>query len=75
MDRATSLLGLQLDVSSSTQLSLCIDGMSCSACVRAVDSALGRLPGVHSLTVELGSAAVCYAPALLTEAQLVEGVL
>jgi copper chaperone CopZ len=71
----TSLLGLRLDVTSSAQLSLCVDGMTCGACVVAVDAALARLPGVHSAAVQLGSATVCYAPALLTEAQLLQGVL
>jgi copper chaperone CopZ len=59
---------------------LLIEGMTCGACVRSVESALSRLAsacggGVHSSDVSLGRARVRYAPGALSEAQLLEGAL
>lgn len=39
-----------------------IRGMSCGGCVRNVQHALGRLPGVQVETVTVGSATVSYDP-------------
>ena len=53
---------------------LVIEGMVCSACVQSVESALLRIgPAILSSTVSMGSAEVRFDPALLTEAQLLEG--
>jgi copper chaperone CopZ len=54
---------------------LVIDGMTCGACVRSVESALARLPpgAVLASTVTLGRASVRFA--LVTAAQIVEGAL
>ena len=53
---------------------LAITGMVCGACVRSVESALQRIgPAILSSTVSMGGAEIRFDPALLTEAQLVEG--
>jgi len=49
-----------------------IQGMSCGACVEAVESAL-QLPGVRACAVVLGRATVSFDNAQLTAAQLLEG--
>ena len=41
-----------------------IRGMSCGGCVRNVQEALGRIPGVRVDTVTVGSATVSYDPAV-----------
>lgn len=41
---------------------LTIEGMSCEHCVRAVQNALGALPGVEVETVEIGTAKIGYEP-------------
>jgi copper chaperone CopZ len=63
------------DAPPSATAELVIDGMTCGACVRSVESALARLPAgaVCSSSVSLGHARVCYVPTLLTDAQLLEG--
>ena len=37
---------------------LFIEGMSCDHCVRAIDLALRKVPGVDSVEVELGHATI-----------------
>jgi copper chaperone CopZ len=56
---------------------LVIDGMTCGACVRSVESALARLPqgSVLASTVTLGRASVRFAPHLVNAAQIAEGAL
>jgi len=55
------------------QLTLEIDGMSCSHCVRAVDEALREVPGVTEAAVRIGSATVTYDAAVTLE-QLLDAV-
>lgn len=40
---------------SGTTLVLVVDGMSCEACVRSVTKALGRVPGVRTVDVDLAA--------------------
>ena len=56
------------------RLRLSIDGMSCQHCVRAVTSALQRVPGVRVEHVEIGTAVVDYEPAQATEQAIVDAV-
>lgn len=44
-----------------TTATLTIEGMSCEHCVRAIQRALGGIPGVAKSEVKLGSAEVRYA--------------
>lgn len=55
------------------QLTLEIDGMSCSHCVRAVDQALRDVPGVTEASVQIGSATVTSDPTVTLE-QLLDAV-
>jgi Cu+-exporting ATPase len=55
-------------------LELDIDGMTCGACVRSVESALARLPpGLHASTVTLGHASVRFSPQLVSAADIAQG--
>ena len=53
-----------------------VEGMSCAGCVHTVETALAKLPGVASASVNLatGEAAVAFDPARQTPGQLVEAV-
>ncbi len=46
------------------QITIPINGMSCGGCVRNVQQALGRLPGVVVEKVTVGSATVKYDPSV-----------
>jgi copper chaperone len=48
------------------RLSLTIAGMSCGHCVRGVERALGRLPGVQVEQVGIGSAVIACDTAAVT---------
>ena len=55
-------------------LELDIEGMTCSACVQSVQSALARLPpGLRSSRVTLGHASVSFSPQLLSAADIAQG--
>ena len=56
------------------RVSLSIEGMTCGHCVRAVDRALGSVPGVQVERVEVGSAIVSYDPALAKPEQIEEAI-
>ncbi len=47
-----------------------ITGMSCGHCINAVRKELGKIPGVHVLDVQIGSARVSYDPKLVNEKAL-----
>jgi len=49
-----------------TTLTLAIQGMGCGHCVARVKEALGKLAGVQTETVEIGSATVRYDAAQAT---------
>ena len=51
-----------------------IEGMSCNHCVRAVEQALGGLPGVEVEDVEIGTARVRYDAEAVDRSQLVQAV-
>ncbi|QUV83431.1 heavy-metal-associated domain-containing protein [Chloracidobacterium sp. D] len=51
-----------------------IEGMSCSHCIQAVETALRSLAGVEVRRVEIGRAAVAYDPATVNRAQIVAAV-
>ncbi|MDB4880432.1 MAG: Heavy metal transport/detoxification protein [Gemmatimonadetes bacterium] len=53
-------------------LHLTIDGMTCQHCVRAVDEALRRTPGVEVVTVAIGSADVRYDPDAVSPDRIAE---
>ena len=46
------------------QITIPIDGMTCGGCVRNVQHALGRIPGVRVEKVVVGSATLSYDPAV-----------
>lgn len=56
------------------QITIPIGGMSCGGCVRNVQQALGRLPGVRVDTVTVGSATVSYDPAVTDSDTIVAAV-
>jgi copper chaperone CopZ len=56
------------------QLSLSIDGMHCSACVRRVTNALTQLEGVAVDSVEIGSARVNFDQSRVSPDQIVAAV-
>ncbi len=47
-----------------------IEGMSCSHCIQAVETALRSLAGVEVRRVEIGRASVAYDPATVNRAQM-----
>jgi len=55
-----------------TELRLQVAGMSCASCVAGIETAVGGLPGVASVTVNLatGTALVGYRPGVTTPAQI-----
>lgn len=53
---------------------LTIEGMSCSHCVSAVQTALRNTPGVKTASVEIGSADVDYDESAVTPQQLADAV-
>lgn len=55
-------------------MTLSIQGMSCEHCVRAVDGALGSLPGVRVHGVRIGEAQVEFNPAELAPQALVDAI-
>lgn len=55
-------------------MKLSIDGMSCEHCVRAVDGALGSLPGVRVRSVSIGEAQVEFDPDQVTRQAVVDAV-
>jgi copper chaperone CopZ len=56
------------------RMTMKIDGMSCSHCVKAVHEALAELPGVDVEQVEIGSARVAYDPTRADRTALAEAV-
>lgn len=56
------------------RMTMRIDGMSCSHCVKAVHEALAELPGVDVEAVEIGRAAVAYDPARVDRRTMAEAV-
>jgi copper chaperone len=56
------------------QIRIPIKGMSCGGCVRSVQHALGRLPGVQVESVDVGSAVVSYDPSLTDRAVLARAI-
>ena len=56
------------------RVTISIDGMSCSHCVRSVDQALKALDGVAVEQVAIGSATVSYDPATTTPDRIAEAV-
>ena len=57
-----------------TTTHLTIDGMSCSHCVNAVQTALRNTPGVQAASVEIGSADVDYDESAVSPQQLADAV-
>ena len=55
-------------------LTLTIQGMGCGHCVARVKQALGKLAGVQSETVEIGSATVRYDAAQVTPESIRQAV-
>lgn len=56
------------------RIRLMIEGMTCGHCVRGVDRALSRLPGVEVEKVEMGSAVVAYDPAAMKPERMAEAI-
>jgi len=56
------------------RVTISIDGMSCSHCVRSVDQALKALEGVTVEQVAVGSATVSFDPAVVTAEKIAEAV-
>lgn len=56
------------------QITIPIRGMSCGGCVRNVQHALGRLPGVRVDKVAVGSATVSYDPSA-TDRRAIEAAI
>lgn len=56
------------------QLKLQIDGMGCGSCVWKVSSALSAVPGVRVEKVRVGSAAIHFDPARVTEQRVVSAI-
>ena len=52
------------------QITIPIDGMTCGGCVRNVQQALGRIPGVRVENVVVGSATLTYDPAVVDSGTL-----
>src|SRR4051794_37239982 len=61
-----------VDSGESRELSLPIEGMTCASCVRRVERALGKVPGVQEATVNLATekAKVRFDPAIVAVEQL-----
>ena len=51
-----------------------IRGMSCGGCVRNVQEALGRIPGVRVDTVTVGSATVSYDPTVANQEDILVAI-
>lgn len=51
-------------------LVLSISGMTCDHCVKSVDAAVRKLPGILAGDVTLGKAVVTFDESLLTKAEL-----
>ncbi len=56
------------------QITIRIRGMSCGSCVRNVQHALDRLPGVRVETVTVGSATVSYDPSVTDRATILAAI-
>ena len=56
------------------QTELTIQGMSCGACVAAVERALTGIPGVYHTRVSVGSAVVRYDPNQVSEDDLAQAI-
>jgi len=56
------------------QMTLAIDGMSCSHCVATVRGALEELDGVRTESVSIGSAVVAYDPRKANPREIVAAV-
>jgi len=56
------------------EMTLAIDGMSCTHCVEAVRSALEELDGVRAETVTIGTATVAYDPNKANPREIVAAV-
>jgi Cu+-exporting ATPase len=56
------------------QLTLAIEGMSCSHCLNAVSQSLGKLPGVSIKSVRIGRAELEYEPEQIDPARIAEAV-
>lgn len=55
-------------------MTLTIQGMSCDHCVRAVDGALGSLPGVRVRGVRIGEAQLEFNPSEVEQQAIVDAV-
>jgi copper chaperone len=53
-----------------TNLSLHIEGMSCGHCLNAVRQALGEVPGVEVISIQMGRARVSYDEGLTGPSQI-----
>ena len=51
-----------------------IAGMHCQSCVRRVTAAIGKVSGVQSSKVDIGSAAVQFDPDQTSEEQIAEAI-
>ena len=51
-----------------------IEGMHCQACVRRVTQAIGKVDGVKSSTVDIGSAVVQFDPEATSQLKIAEAV-
>lgn len=56
------------------RITMKIDGMSCSHCVKAVHEALADLPGVDVEAVDIGRAQVAYDPARVDQRAMADAV-
>ena len=56
------------------QLTLAIEGMSCSHCLNAVNKSLAALPGVSIKSLRIGRAELEYEPEQIDPARIAEAV-
>jgi Cu+-exporting ATPase len=70
-------MGLERNGSNEKKITLLIEGMSCPHCSGAVQAALGAVPGVKSVSVDLpgGRAEVTYSGNFGIESLLIEAVI
>jgi Cu+-exporting ATPase len=68
--------GARAPVGATTQATLAVEGMTCASCVRRVERALTRTPGVTAASVNLATerASVTYDPAVASIADLTAAV-
>lgn len=65
------------DITAEREVGIPIEGMTCAACVRHVERALGQVPGVRDATVNLATerATVAFDPAQASLDQLTAAVV